>query len=732
MTTLTAPRRTKPKVRARQRVTPEDLLKFHLVSDPQISPDASRIVFVKKHVGEKNEYVTNLWMADSAARAGWAAGSGGDAGSGESGEPRQFTNGGKDTHPRWSPKGDRIAFIGGRDKHKPQLYVIGARGGEAVALTKLPEGSIGTFRWSPDAKLIALTFRPQDSEWTEAAKKNRQEKGLSDPPRVLDHYWYRLDGDGYFNRQRYQLYLIDAVSGAHRVVYTKDTLGFFTFDFSPDCRQIVISTNRDRRAGLKGWHDELVRLDVANGKTTPIPDLPRGPKDAVRWSPDGKCVAYAGREGADAIYSTENLELWICDPVRGGAKCLTGHEDYCLMAAPMTDTAEVAFNPVFAWSPDGKRIYMQLGWRGESHLASVPRAGGRITFHTAGARVHSLGNISADGRAAAMTVGSPTRLDEIHVADLARDKVTTTALTDFNGPLLKERELPEPSSHWVKTPEGTKVHLWVLKPAGFRAGKRYPAILEIHGGPHAQYGVGFFHEFQVLAAAGYAVFYSNPRGSKGYGRDHCAAIRGSWGGADWADLQAVTAFMKSQPFVDPKRMGVMGGSYGGYMTNWVIGHTNEFVGAITDRCVSNLVSMFGSSDFLEPPDIYWPGNSWDRPEKLWEQSPLKYFGKAKTPTLIIHSEGDLRCNIEQAEQVFSALKLLNVPTRLVRYPRSSSHGLSRGGPPDLRLHRLEQILGWWKKYLGSGIESRLLRPPCQRRLRSGSVRRFILIGALRD
>jgi dipeptidyl aminopeptidase/acylaminoacyl peptidase len=277
----------------------------------------------------------------------------------------------------------------------------------------------------------------------------------------------------------------------------------------------------------------------------------------------------------------------------------------------------------------------------------------------------------------------------------------TAALTDFNGPLLKEVKLADFSARWIDTPDGTKVHTWMLTPPGFKKGsrKKYPAVLEIHGGPHAQYGVGFFHEFQVLAARGHIVFFSNPRGSKGYGRDHCAAIRGDWGGADWVDIQAVTKFMQEHPNVNAKRMGVMGGSYGGYMTNWVIGHTNVFAGAITDRCVSNLVSMGGTSDFVEQPDHYFPGNSWDRPEGRWDQSPLKYLGNAKTPTLIIHSEGDLRCNIEQSEQVFSSLKLLNVPTRFVRYPRSTSHGMSRGGPPDMRLHRLHQIIDWWAKYL---------------------------------
>ena len=197
----------------------------------------------------------------------------------------------------------------------------------------------------------------------------------------------------------------------------------------------------------------------------------------------------------------------------------------------------------------------------------------------------------------------------------------------------------------------------------------------------------------------YAVFFSNPRGSKGYGRDHTAVIKGCWGTADWTDMQAVRDFMIDHPNVDTKRMGVMGGSYGGYMTNWIIGSCNDFAGAITDRCVANMVSMGGNSDWIEDEDQYFPGNFWSHPEPRWEQSPIRLFGNVKTPTLIIHSEGDLRCNIEQAEQVFAALQLRSVPSRFVRYPRNTSHGMSRCGPPDLRLHRLHQILQWWERWL---------------------------------
>jgi dipeptidyl aminopeptidase/acylaminoacyl peptidase len=339
---------------------------------------------------------------------------------------------------------------------------------------------------------------------------------------------------------------------------------------------------------------------------------------------------------------------------------------------------------------------------------------GKLAFLTQGAADHDFGNISQDGRRMAFVRSTATRPPEVFVGDLTARRARLRAITNFNGPWVRRRVIAPIEAHWITSADGTRVQVWAMWPpaddktpgrhgkrgAGRRA--RRPAVLEIHGGPHGQYGVGYFHEFQVLAANGYAVFFSNPRGSKGYGRDFCAAIHGAWGTVDWDDVRAVTGFMKEHPAVNAARMGVMGGSYGGYMTNWAIGHTHDFAAAITDRSVSNVVSMGGTSDVVDEPDRYFPGNFWDRAEARWEQSPIKYIGNAKTPTLIIHSEGDLRCNIEQAEQVFSALKLLDVETRFIRYPQSTSHAMSRGGPPDLRIHRLRQILDWWKKYLKRG------------------------------
>jgi acylaminoacyl-peptidase len=657
--------------------------------DPIDRNGTRRVVFVRKHVCKRAEARMDLWTAPL-----------------DGGEPARFTTSGRDGAPAFSPDGERLCFVSRRaGVSSKQLYVMPSGGGEAERLTSLPEGTIGAWKWSPDGTTIALSFRETPEGFREEDRKRRSDSSASEPARIIDDMWYRLDGDGYFGGARFKLLTVDARTGESTVLYEGDRLGTFDFAFSPDGKTLAVTTNRHKRAALEPKHAELVLIDVASGRLTPVDGQPAGPKACPSFSPDGKRVAYAGREGDDPLYSTENLGLWVTDLTgkgKGKAKELTAGLDVCLLAASIGDTSDADFAPWLRFAPDGKRVLFRLGHGGETHVASVSsRRGGDLRVHTSGSYEHDPSDVArADGGVGfvAMTISSPTKPPEVAVLNLADDSVR--ALTRLNASFIKGRAISKPRSTRVKAEDGNSVHVRTLLPPGHKSGSstRYPAVLMIHGGPHAQYGSGFFHEMQTLAGHGFAVVYPNPRGSKGYGRDFCAAIRGAWGGDDWTDVRAVIDWMLEHKHIDPERIAISGGSYGGYMVNHAIGHTNVFKAAVSDRCVSNLVSHLGNSDYYQKPGRYFRGNFWDDIDEAWRQSPIRHAGKVKTPTLIIHSEGDLRCNIEQSEQVFAALQIRGVASRFVRYPRSTSHGMSRNGPVDLREHRLRQIVEWIEHY----------------------------------
>lgn len=628
----------------------------------------------------------------------------------------------------------------------------GARTSAAVrTLTALAEGSISAVEWSPDGRRVAFTWRRTMEDFTDAAAKARTRTGASAPPLVVDDPWYRLDGEGCFGSARYRLFVLDlggrsggggrtrsgtraaAGSATPREVFACSHLDDFTFDWSPDGRSIAVTCNRDPRGLFHPERSEIVLVDPEGRRDPrPVVGLPVGPKSHGRWSPDGRSIAWAGRRGRSSMYDTANVELW-CAELDAGARrprarrvrSLTGREDCCLGVGTLSDTADASFSPWFRWAPDGRSLLMRIGWHGAGRVASVSATGGRVRLHTDAGGDLVPGSLSPDGLRVACVRSAPVEPPEVVSVEVLGRLFELSERTRLNAAFRRSRRLVRPTEHWIgangretrpapalhDTSRGSTsdrltsfapppgVHVWVMRPPRGAPDRRGAAILQIHGGPHAQYGATFFHEFQVLAAQGYTVVYSNPRGSKGYGARFCGAIRGRWGTADWDDIKAVTRFMTRLPKVNPRRLGIMGGSYGGYMTNWAIAHSRAYRAAITDRCVSNLVSMCGSSDHPEVPDLYWAGVSWDRPQALWRASPIAHFKGVRTPTLIVHSEGDLRCNIEQAEQVHAALAAQGVPCRFVRYPRESSHGMSRTGPADLRIHRLREILAWWARHL---------------------------------
>ncbi len=676
-------------------IEPKDLLRFVFVGDSQISPDGDRVLFTKKIITEKNKYKTHLCTVD------------------REGHVTQWTQGEKScAQGRWSPDGTTIAFTSGREEPSDQIYLISTSGGEARKLTKFPEGAIGAYKWSPDGTKLAVTFRECESNRTEKSKKEREEKGESSPPWVLTDMWYRLDGDGYFGMARHKLYVVDVASGEHTMLYDRSPLGEYHFDWNPNSLELVVVHSAQARPLAELPNEQIYRVTL-DGQAWQLEGLPRGSKSEIAWSPDGKWLAYAGDEDEHDPWGVRNTRLYVVSAEGGKPRNLTADSDYDVAVGTLSDSKEASFNATVFWAPDSSGVYVSIGWHGEVQLGFVDAKNGGVQILTDGHHYCGVTNVSHDGLKFAAIYGHATKLPEIAVveSELGTGRMVPQVRTNFNGAFHDEVKVAEPEEFWLDSTDGSKLHTWVIKPIDYLEPRRYASVLEIHGGPHAQYGWVFFHEFQVLAAAGYVVVYTNPRGSKGYGESHCAAIKGDWGNKDWEDMQTVTRWMQHQPYIHPGQMGVMGGSYGGYMTNWIIGHTDEFKAAITDRCVSNMVSMSGNSDFPFNKDTYFKGCPWGDLEdirELWRMSPISYFKNVKTPTLIIHSEGDLRCNVEQSEEVFVALQMQGIDSRFVRYPQNTSHGMSRGGPPDLRLHRLGEILSWWDRHLKVPSEVREL------------------------
>ncbi len=664
---------------AKRPVRPEDLLDLIFVSDPQMRPDGQEVLVQRKTIGNRNEYRTQLVGIDLEGQVReWTA-------------PELGARQG-----RWSPDGRAIAFLGKRGGAETQICRLETGGGEARPITQMPEGDFGELVWSPDSQWIAFTFRELRSEDTAAARKVRESKGLSTPPRIAAHPLYRWDGEGYFLGQRHALYVVEVQTGRVKRIHRGCPWGRYRFSWAPDSNRLAVKRSFQRNLWRDPEDDRILLVDL-EGRSTALGGQPRGYKTAVRWSPDGHWIAYLGNPDPLDHRGVGNTELFVA-PASGGAPLRLTHAlDFDLETGTLSDMGDTG-GEFLEWSPDSKRLLLSIGWHGENQLAQIDLKG-RLTVLTEGHHCLTPGSLSRDGWHWACLCADPVSPAEPAVFDMKTRQVRK--LATFNGAWLDRHRLAPPREIWLKAEDGYPVHAWVMEPARSGKGPK-AAVQEIHGGPQAQYGWTFFFEFQVLASAGYAVVFSNPRGSKGYGRDHVAAIAGAWGQKDWLDIAAVKDWMKTQPHFDVKRLGVMGGSYGGYMVNWAVGHTRDFRAAITDRCVSNLLSKSLSSDYPYYPGTYWQGGGYGPLEvnaDLWRDSPLAHFGEVRTPMLIIHSEGDLRCGIEQGEQVFATLQERGIPSRFVRYPASTSHGMSRGGPPDLRIHRLNEILRWWRERL---------------------------------
>ncbi|HLZ56096.1 MAG TPA: S9 family peptidase [Ktedonosporobacter sp.] len=673
-------------------ITIEDLYKIKFLGRPRISADGQRIAFVITTIDEqKHEYQSAIWVSP-------VSGS----------EPRRFTSGPANAgSPAWSPDGRWLAFVSEREgelsaqnkkeqkkhgKDKPQIWVMPTDGGEARQLTFMEHGASAPV-WSPDSKQLLFNAQvgPADEE---------TEDGKPLPKvRVIDRLWYRLDGVGFIDERRSHLFLIDASGGEPRQL-TDGDWDDGDAAWSPDGTQIAfVSNHNEDRWRLPG--DDVYTLSLKGGSMGELRCLTNGELacSSPAWSPDGKSIAFLG---SAKIRSAGQTYLYTigADAQNAAGICLSREFEGSCSDWTNSDIGDEHLAPTPQWSADGKTLYVLASQRGAGRIYAIAASGSDtqpMTLTPGDIHVRDF-TIDQAKQTIALLVGGPTRPQEIF-ACTTMPSGELRRISDANEALFSEFTLAEPERITYAGEGGWPIDGWILKPHNFDPAKQYPLVVEVHGGPHTQYGYGFFHEMQVLVAEGYVVFYTNPRGSIGYGYDFSNAVRGAWGEKDSIDILLGVDELLKQGYIDGQRLAITGGSYGGFMTNWLIGHTDRFKVAITDRCVSNMASMFGSSDIgWDLAEDNLETTPWENLDKYMHMSPIKYVQNMHTPLLIIHSEQDLRCNIEQAEQLFSALKWMGREVEFVRF-EGQSHGLSRGGHPKSRLERLRHMQRWFAKYL---------------------------------
>ena len=705
---------------------PDDLYALRVPSDLRLSPDGRWICFsVKAAAPGKDGHREALWLVPSDGSA----------------PPRQLTLGAKtDTSPRWSPDGRTIAFLsdrgsvlkagGGGDRHPSderkeadtQVWLLPLDGGEARQLTRLPK-DVEEIAWSPDGRRLCVVSGAQAAE----EREHRRREGEPPEPdlRLIDRLEYQLNGKGFVHDRVPNLWIVDPASGETRRL-TRGRSRDEQPTWSPDGTRIAFVSDRHPDADLT-WRSDVYLVDAEGGEPVRVTGG-RGERAfyGPAWSPDGAWLAILGHRFPAGAGSRS--DVWRFRPVaEDDGEDLTAESDLMVASTMNSDLFGAASDPRPSWTPDGRSIVFAAPidgsyelWRVEVASRSVERLTqdrhylSRVDLAPAGDGAAVVGAVRASGHEPPDLVSF-----ELRTGDGAGPASPPRRLTDLMGDAWAEIEWVRPQERWHEV-DGRRIQGWFL-PAPARGDSAAPLVVEIHGGPQTLYGWSPFWEWQCLVALGMSVYACNPRGSEGYGQDFAAANHRDWGDGPMRDIIAGVDSLVADGQADPGRLGVTGGSYGGYLTTWIVGHSDRFRAAVTARSVSDMTSQMLSGDIGGPTfGRYEFGvNPWEDPELYRAQSPLTYAERIHTPLLIQHAEKDLRCPITQGEELFAVLRSLRRPVRFMRVPYET---LDRtlSGTPCRRVENLDRITAWFRHFVVDGA-TRVppLEPPGRPRRRRG-------------
>ncbi len=646
----------------------EDLVKMQLTGTPRLSFDGNRCAFVVTRLLEKeNTYTSAIWLCDGV-------------------KSRQITNlgakpSGRDTSPRWSPDGDCLAFVSTRSG-RPQVWMLDLTGGESFSVTDMPKG-VSDLRFSPDGGTIYFLSK-------EDAEEPKFREGST--ARRITKLRYKFNGVGYLDNLYTQIWRMDLYERKPERL-TEGPYNCGTPEPSPDGRYLVFASTRSDDE--QDRFSDLWLLDVSTRELRKLTRSLGQAADPV-WSKDSRYVYYLGHE--KGVYPGGYPELRRIDVTTLEQSVIAPDFPHLIGGGIGSDARADGGDLGLTLSADGRHLYFAAVEGGSSYLHKVDVETGEVS-HVFGDGQMVISSYSAAGGVVVVNKSTPESIGDLFIGGENRD---WRQITRFNEELFRERYIGWPERIEFTHPDGTTLEGWVIKPMGFVDGGKYPLVMEIHGGPHTTYGNVFFHEFQILAGHGFGVLYTNPRGSLGYGEDFSRSIVGDWCGLDARDLEFMAgSALEMIPWADAARYGVTGGSQGGYFTNWLISHTSLFSAAVTQRSMSNLYSKYGVADNGWSGDRAGMGGKdlWDDEDFIMERSPIRYARNVRTPTLIIHSDMDFRCPLEQGEQWYVALKRLGVEVEMLLF-HGENHELSRSGKPANRIVRLEGILDWFRKYLG--------------------------------